>query len=415
MLTDLFIEALRNVRANWLRVLLTGSGIVWGIALFVALTAAGSGMREHYRLKMEAVGRKVIYVFPGVLDQRAGGRRTVRPVVLDRDDPPRLARSPRIEHVAGELWTGARVLKGGSHIKVVWTYGVEPAAAGIRNFQVGRGRFITAADIAARRRVLVIGAIVERRLFGRHSGLGRLVRLDGQPFRIVGVSVPKGEQMVDMGPRDDEQVLLPLSTAQTLFSNRRDIGYVIYEPPTRAEGAVSMQRARTILGRHHRFKPGDEEAVSFFNIMEAIQLEEVIGVALQLFLAACGMLTLVVGGVGVMNIMLVAVAERTRELGLRKALGATPRDLFVQLLGETVVITVSAGLLGLGLGGGIILVMQVLRNSNEQAQFLMPRVILSPGLALLAFAILVGVGILAGLVPAVRAARLDPAVALRDD
>ena len=415
MLRDLLSEALRNVRAHWLRVLLTGSGIVWGIALFVSLTAAGNGMQAHYRDKMEAIGRKVIYAWPGWVTKKGAGNRAARRVQLDVDDPPRLPESPRIEHAAPEIWTGPRVLKGGGHIKVVWTYAVGPETGRIRNFQVGRGRFITAADVAARRRVLVIGAKVEERLFGRHSGLGKSVRLEGHPFRIIGVSAPKGEQMMNMGPRDDEQVLMPISTGQTLFTGTDKIGYLIYDPRTREEGKASIERARTLLGRHHYFTPADEEALSFFDVSEAVQLVRMIGIALQIFLAACGILTLVVGGVGVMNIMLVAVTERTRELGLRKALGATHRDLFIQLLGETVVITVSAGLAGVALGAGIVAVMQVLRNSAERAQFLMPSVTLSASLTLISFAVLVGVGILAGIVPALRAARLDPAVALREE
>jgi putative ABC transport system permease protein len=415
MLRDLFSEALRNVRVHWLRVLLTGSGIVWGIALFVTLTAVGNSNREHYREKMEAIGRKVVYVFPGVVPKPGAGNRSARRVELDVDDPPRLIASPLVEHVAPEIWSGPRVLKGGAHIKVVWTYGVGPAAASIRNFQVARGRFITAADVAARRRVLVIGATVARRLFGRQSGLGRSVRLDGQPFRIVGVSVPKGEQMVNMGPRDDEQVLLPISTAQTLFTGSEKIGYVIYEPRTRPESVTSIARVRTILGRHHHFTATNEEALGFFNIADALKLTELIGFALQIFLTTCGGLTLIAGGVGVMNIMLVAVAERTRELGLRKALGATSRAIIVQILCETVLVTVGAGVVGIGLGGGIIFGLGALRSLSQRAQFLMPKVTLSPGLALLSFVVLVGVGVIAGIVPALRAARLDPAVALREE
>ncbi|MBI4517687.1 MAG: ABC transporter permease [Deltaproteobacteria bacterium] len=415
MLRDLLADALRDVRANWLRVLLTGSGIVWGIALFVTLSASGTAMRAHYRAKMEAIGRKVIFTFPGAVARQGSANRNARRITLEVDDPPRLTASPLVERAAPELWNGARVMKGGGHIKVVWTYGVGPETGRIRNFQVGRGRFINAADVAERRRVLVIGAKVAERLFGRQSALGRQVRLEGHPFRIVGVSVAKGEQFVNMGPRDDEQALLPVTTAQALFSGSDAISHIIYEPRTREEGAASIGRARALLSRHHHFKPQDEEAVSFFNIVEAMRRVELIGVALQVFLVACGVLTLVVGGVGVMNIMLVAVAERTRDLAVCKAVGASRRDLFMQVIAETVIITVGAGLAGLALGSGIILILQVLRNSAERAQLLMPEVSFSPALALLSFAVLVGVGILAGIVPALRAARLDPAVALREE
>jgi len=415
MLGDLLVEALRNTRTHWLRVLLTSSGIIWGIGLFVVMIATGEANRQHYQEKLEVIGRKAIWAIPGTIAKKGSGERGVRRVELDLDDPPRLPGSPLVEHAEPETWAVPRVLKGGGHIKVVWALGVGPQATRIRNFQVGRGRFVTAADVAARRRVLVIGAKVESRLFGRRSAVGQTVRLDGYPFRIVGVSVPKGEQMNNMGPRDDEQVLLPITTAQTLFTGTDKIDYVLYEPRTREEGAMSFDRVRTILSRHHYFKVADEEALSFVNVADAIKLIGAILTAIEIFLVACGVLTLAVGAVGVMNIMLVAVAERNREIGLRKALGATHRDLFVQLAFETLIITVGAGIIGVGLGAAIIRFLQLLYDATPGSHFLMPRIGFSPALAALAFTVLVTAGILAGLVPALRAAHLDPAVALREE
>jgi len=415
MLRDLIADSFRNIRAHWLRVVLTGSGVVWGIALFTALNASGTGVREHYREKMEAIGRKVIYVFPGSIPRLGGASRTARHVTLDTDDPGRLPDSPMVERAEAELWLGPRVLKGGGHIKVVWTYGVGAASGEIRNFAIGRGRFITKADVDTHQRVLVIGAKVEQRLFGRGSALGRTVRLDGHPFRIVGVSREKGEQMVNMGPRDDEQVLLPYSTAQRLFTGTDHIDYVLYEPRTRDEGWASIARARALLAPHHDTTPGVEEAFSFFNVADAIRLIDLMNLAVQIFFTACGLLTLLAGGIGVMNIMLVAVAERTRELAVRKAVGATNRDLMLQLLCETVVVTMVAGVVGVALGAGLIGVLQAARAHAGTAQFLTADVRFSATNALVAFVVLVAVGIGAGIVPARRAARLDPSVALRDE
>jgi putative ABC transport system permease protein len=415
MLRDLLFEALRNTRAHWLRVLLTSSGIVWGIALFVVMIATGEANRRHYQEKMEVIGRKAIWAIPGSIPKPGTGEQAVRRVELDLKDPPRLPGSPLVERAEPELWAMPRVLNGGGHIKVVWVLGVGPQAMTIRNYQIARGRFITRDDVAQRRRVLVIGAKVAERLFGRRPAVGQRVRLEGQPFRIVGVSVPKGEQMNNMGPRDDEQVLLPISTARTLFTGTDHIDYIIYEPRTREEGAQSIERVRTLISRHHYFTVADEEALSFVNIADAIKLIAVMLTGIVIFLSACGVLTLAVGAVGVMNIMLVSVTERTREIGLRKALGATPRDLFVQLVFETTIITVAAGAVGVGLGAGIIHFLQAIREVSARAEFLVPRITFPPGLALLSFVVLVGTGILAGLVPALRAARLDPAVALREE
>jgi putative ABC transport system permease protein len=414
MLADRLLEALHSARAHWFRVMLTSAGILWGMTLFIVLTASGRSTAEHYRVKMEEIGKKVIYAFPGSISRRGSGPHSSRRVVLEGDDPPRLPASAMVERAAGEVWSGPRVFKAGGHIKIVWTYGVTPEAATIRNFVVGKGRFINPDDIAARRKVVVIGAKVQERLFGRRSALGETVRIDGYPFRVVGVSAMKGEQMNNMGPRDDEQALMPLTTAQALYTHDDAIHYVLYDPITRDDGEASTQRVRTLLARHHDFDADSEEAIVFFNMSDAIRTLNVILLALQVFMVACGILTLVAGGVGVMNIMLVAVAERTRELGLRKALGATNRDLFVQLVCDTLVITVSAGIGGFVFGGAIVYGLQALRAMSPRAEYLMGKVEFSPEVATAAFVVLVTIGLLAGLVPGLRAARLDPAAALRE-
>ncbi|MBI3783123.1 MAG: ABC transporter permease [Deltaproteobacteria bacterium] len=415
MLVDLCLEALRNLRAHWLRFLLTASGIVWGVALFVIMIAIGQANREHYREKLAVIGRNAVWVFPGKVTRRGEGERSVRNVELDRDDPPRLPESPRISHAEAELWAQPRVLKGGGHIKVVWAVGTGPQAGRIRNYQIGEGRFLTPGDVAQRRRVLILGAKVAERLFGRQSALGRQVRLDGHPFRVVGVSKAKGEQLMNMGPRDDEQVLLPISVAQTLFTQSDKVDFLLFEPSRREDAAAAISRTRMLLGQHHRFTSHDEEAVSFFNVADSIALISGMLSAISIFLAACGVLTLAAGAVGVMNIMLVAVAERTREIGIRKALGATHRALFVQLMIETTMVTVGAGAFGMLLGYGVIRGLQIAHDLRGGSDLLMPRIEFSAGLALLAFVVLVGAGLFASLLPALRGARLEPAVALRDE
>jgi putative ABC transport system permease protein len=415
MWRELIAESFDGIRMHWPRVMLSSSGIIWGVALFVALSAAGEAMAVHYREKMEAMGPKVIYAFGGSVARQGEGARTARKVRLDLKDPPRLPGSPMIERAEPEVRPGPRVVKGGGHIKVVWTFGVGPDAETIRNFKIARGRFINRSDVAARAHVLVIGAKVEERLFGHRSALGETVRLEGHPFRVIGVSIPKGEQMVNMGPRDDEQVLMPISTAQRLFTLSDKIDYVIYEPRTREQGTESIERVRTLIGRHHSFKPADDEALAFFNVGDIVVMMDSMGLALNIFLSACGLLTLAIGAIGIMNIMLVAVTERTKEIGLRKALGATNRLLFVQLICETLAITIAAGVVGDMVGGVLIRAMQIMRNSSARAQFLMPEVVFSPRVAMLSTLAFVAVGVLAALLPAIRAVRIDPAVALREE
>jgi putative ABC transport system permease protein len=415
MWRGLIAESLDGIAMHWRRVLLSSSGIIWGVALFVALSAAGQAMAVHYRAKMEAIGPKVIYMFGGSVARQGEGARTARKVKLDLKDPPRLPGSPEIERAEPEVRAGPRVVKGGGHIKVVWTFGVGAGAETIRNFKVARGRFISRNDVATHARVLVLGAKVEERLFGHRSAVGEMVRLEGYPFRVIGVSILKGEQMVNMGPRDDEQVLMPISTAQRLFTLSDKIDYVIYEPRTREEGAESIGRVRMLIGRHHSFKPTDDEALAFFNVGDIVVMMDAMGLALNIFLSACGLVTLAIGAIGIMNIMLVSVTERTLEIGLRKALGATNRLLFVQLICETLAITIAAGIAGDMVGGILIRAMQIMRNSSARAQFLMPEVVFSPRVAILSTLAFVAVGLLASLLPAIRAVRIDPAIALREE
>jgi len=414
MWRDLLADAVRNVRVHWLRVTLTGAGIAWGIALFVVLTAMGSAVQGFYREKMESIGRKAVFVFPASVSKAGTGAVTGRQVILDRDDPPRFGHTGLVERVAPELPLGGRAIRGGGRVKVGWTYGVAADTGRIRNVEVARGRFFTPADLAARRRVLVLGAEVADRLFGRRPAVGRHVRLEGHPFRVIGVAVRKGQQIIGIGPPDDEHILLPVTTAQTLFTFDRTYRYLLYEPRTRAEAPASITRVRGLLARGHRFRPDDEEALSFFNVVDRIRPIAVVETGFQLFLVVCGVLTLGAGGVGVMNIMLVAVAERTREIGLRKALGAAPRDIFLGVLGESVVVTTGAGLLGLALGFGLVLLVAAGRGQTPEQRYWVPPVEPSFGLGVLAFVVLVGVGLAAGLVPARRAARLEPSIALRD-
>jgi putative ABC transport system permease protein len=415
MFLDLLRDVFRDIRAHWLRVVLTSLGVLWGIMLFVFLTANGDAGRRHFREKIEVIGANTVFTFPGWVIKQGPGNHLPREVHFDRKDPPRLPASAVIAHSSPELWAEWQVVKGGGHIKVVPVYGVGPDSAVIRNFEMNHGRFITAGDVDAHARVLVVGAKVEQRLFGRRSAIGREVWLAGFPFRIVGVAVPRGQQMINMMTPVDEQVLMPITTAQSLITGSDRVGFILYEPRNRSLAQRSMDEVRAILGLHHRFTPGQEEALGFFNVGEIVTLINNMQVGFEIFMTACGLLTLVAGAVGVMNIMLVAVTERTRELGLRMALGATPQVLFFQTLVETVIITVSAGAVGVALAGLLITLFGSLPQADPGAEMVVPKVTFPVGLAVISCVVLTGTGILAGLLPAIRAARLDPAIALREE
>jgi len=256
----------------------------------------------------------------------------------------------------------------------------------------------------------VLGARASARLFHGAPAVGRTVHVDGVPFEVVGVTRPKGDQLMFVGPADDEIGLIPFTTARVAFTRTDVLDQVIFAPRTRAGSAEAVQLVRAVIGRHHGFDQGDDAALGYFNIQEIVDLVHGLLLALRVFLTAASLITLAVGGVGVMNIMLVVVSERTWEIGLRKAIGASNRALFVEIVAETLAVTVVAGLLGVALGW---LGVEVSARAIDLTQNLQAVPILRPERVLTVFTTLVGVGIAASLLPALRAVRIDPAIALR--
>jgi putative ABC transport system permease protein len=240
--------------------------------------------------------------------------------------------------------------------------------------------------------------------------VGRTVHIEGIPFKVVGITQPKGDQILYMGPGDDEIALLPFTTARTWFTRSDVIDQVIFAPRTREGSWESVRLVRAILGRHHGFGGDDDAAMGYFNIQEVVDLVRGLLLALRLFLTVASLITLAVGGVGVMNIMLVMVAERTREIGLRKAVGASNGAIFAAILAETIAVTICAGLLGVALGW---LGVEASASAVGTNQTLQAAPELHPQRLVTVFAVLVSVGLATAILPALRAMRIDPAVALR--
>ena len=403
-------EVLRSLQAHALRFGLTALGIIWGVAMLTFLLAAADGYEANFETQLEEIGPRAIFLFPGSVTKQAVGQRGSRPVELELEDLERLERLEGIEHAAPHVPLGPRLMRAAGRSKLVWTYGVSADTPVIRNFRVQSGRPLHREEVEAGARVVLLGAKLARRIFGDAGAVGHVVHIDGLPFTVIGVTAPKDDQVIYIGPADDEVAMVPFTTAERRFLRDDVLTQVVLMPRSRDGSWAATQDARALLGFHHGFRTGDRGAMGDFNVEEIRQLVAPLYMGLRVFLTAASVVTLLVGAVGVMNIMLVVVTERTREIGLRKAIGAPPRAIFVQFLAETLTICVAAGLTGALLGWmAVAAFAQVVGTGSVMNA---PPLLL-PGRMVMVLTTLVGVGVAAGLLPALRAARVDPAVSLR--
>jgi len=407
---QLLRDALRSLRGHWVRVGLTSTGIVWGIALLTVLSAYATGFERHFVGQMEKIGRRLVYVYPGVKLKRHAGDRGAQPLRFEVEDANRLARLQDVEYAAPEVRAGLRVLRSEGRTKLIWTYGVTGETASIRGFEVARGRFIGDGDVDAVRRVVFLGASAAVRLFGRETALGRRVDIDGVPFRVVGVSEPKGDQILFVGPQDDELAFVPVTSAQRWLTRSTEVDSLLFAPVVRKASSRAIEQARLQLSLHHDFDVDQDGALGFFNVRDAMRIIERLSFGLRIFLAATGLITLVVGGIGVMNIMLVSVSERTAEVGLRKALGGADGRIFALFLLEALLVCLGSGALGALLGVGAV---RALAATVPPGALYAPTPVVDLGTVALQGTSLFAVGVAAGLFPAWRAARVDPSISLR--
>jgi putative ABC transport system permease protein len=407
---DLFYSTLRSLRAHALRFSLTSLGIVWGAFLLTYLTGSMEGVDDHFTRELEEAGPKLVITWPGSVIKNRVGERGARRVELEDDDIERMQLLNSVEDVAPDLTLRSQIIRAGGRTKLFTVNGVSQRSAAIRNLVPGEGRFITPLDVERGARVAYLGVVAAESLFGRLPPVGRTLQIESVRFRVIGINQSKGDQMVGMNGWDDWSVFIPWTTAQRQLLRSDVINEVVFAPTTREGSWDSIQHVREVVGLHHDFPPDLDTALSFFNVHEILQIVHVLFFGFRIFLVSAGIITLIVGGVGVMNIMLVIVGERTNEIGLRKAVGARSRSIFLQFLAEASAVCGLSGLVGASLG---VLVTQLLaRLTPAQGPFSSPPV-LAPFTVAVIVGALVVVGIVAGVAPAIRAARTAPAEALR--
>jgi len=401
LLGEIVRVALEALRANKLRSLLTMLGIIIGVGAVITMLALGSGAQKSVQDRIQALGPTLLSIYPGQSFTRGVASDTR--VSLTMDDDTALANNARyLTDVVPELSRNLQVQQGSQNINVS-VVGTTPNYAPVRNYTITAGRMFTAGDDAARRRVAVLGSAIPDMLnSNRTAMIGQEILIRGISFEIVGVLSEKGSQGSFSNP--DEQMLIPLETARyrVMGSNRlRDIAVKVDDINHMNLAMIEIER---VLRRQHKIRAGQDNDFQIRNQTDILATLQQTTETFKYLLAGIAAVSLLVGGIGIMNIMLVSVTERTREIGVRKALGATRFNIMFQFLVEALVLCLLGGLIGVLIGSFGAVVLSRLAHWNT---------LISPLAILLAFVFSAAVGLFFGIWPARRAASLDPIVALR--
>ena len=401
--------ALAALRVNKLRSALTMLGIIIGVGAVIAMTAIGAGAQARVEDQIRSLGSNLIIVLPGNIT--SGGVRlgSGAQLTLSEDDAAALPREiPEIEVAAPQLRGGGQVVFGNSN----WStqiLGVTPDYLVAREWDVVSGRPFTDADVDGAAKVVLIGQTVARTLFGESDPVGETVRIRNVPHQVVGLLDRKGQSMI--GQDQDDVVLIPISTARKRVLGgqqvrARNVGTITVKVRQGADVASAEQQMRDLLRQRHKLQPNQEDDFFVRNLSEVLSAQEASSKVLAILLAAIASVSLVVGGIGIMNIMLVSVTERTREIGLRMAVGAKARDILTQFLVEAVTLSLIGGLVGIVLGA---------IASIAVGRFAGWRTEMGVGAVLLAFGFAAAVGVFFGFYPARKASKLVPIDALRHE
>ncbi len=411
-LRDLLADTLRTLWAHKLRTFLTMFGIAWGIISIVLMVAAGEGLRVGQQKVSQNFGRDVMIIFAGQTSLQAGGLRAGRRVRWDDGDIPIVAeRSPDCRYVLPELGNNVRIHSNYNAATLLVT-GSHPPFEEVRSIGVGEGRFYNWDDVREARRVAFLGSDARKQLFGSRPVLGENVYLNDIPYKVIGVMKTKKQDSSYDG-QDVNKIFIPFTAIRLDFPNKppdtsHTLDRMLVTPKSVAQHEPCKFEAIRALASLHSFDPTDKEAANVWDTVEEAKAFQTMTDGMKYFLGAVGLTTLFLGGIGVMNVMLVAVRERTREIGVRKAVGATSRTILRHFFLESLIVVFVSGSAGFAVAFGICALVD-----------LMPMPEFFAGLlptwqsGALAFLLLGTVAVLAAVYPAQRAASIDPIEALR--
>lgn len=415
-LSEIFRQTLATLRAHKLRSFLTMFGIVWGIASVILLVGLGLGFSKDQKKRMETLGKDLVIIWGGRTSSQIGGLAAGREIALTIDDA-RLIRKEcyRVKAVSPELQRAVpQVSQFNSSARQV--SGVWPAYQDFRSLKLSDGRLMTEEDEEQMRRVTILGWNAAKQLFPGQQAIGATVSMAGYPYVVIGVLEEKKQNSNYSGP-DNDKIYVPYSSMARDFPpppakgeiiNKGTLSDIVLEVADPEEHDEAVMQVRSALGRMHHFDPTDKDALFIWDTMEFAKILARIFNTITIFFGAVAITTLGLGGIGVMNIMLVAVTERTREIGVLKALGATRRDILNQFFSESAALTILSGAIGYAVGVGIC----VLLNSAPLPDFV-PRPVVSPIAVIGSLLTLSFITVNAGMYPAQRAADMEPTECLR--